>query len=243
MTNNTTELRDSTTEGPALNTRANAKRIAGRKRTEMDTTTTTGSAAESEQLQTTANASESQPSQQINGAMITAIEGIVTKLQQVAVGPANPSYSISKLTGIGENVDEWLEHFERHARLQQLAVTQYCDAFHVTGVAETWFFTLPKTTSTDWVKLREACQQRFAGGYCRRAVAQGCSTMGLPLGAGQFPAKWVSRQGGAYKRGGGQRIEAKAGGLYELGMVVTTCDVRITIKLHIREQRELCVDK
>ena len=81
MTNNTTELRDSTTEGPALNTRANAKRIAGRKRTEMDTTTTTGPAAESEQLPTTANASESQPSQQINGAMITAIEGIVTKLQ------------------------------------------------------------------------------------------------------------------------------------------------------------------
>ena len=166
MTNNTTELRDSTTEGPALNTRANAnaKRIAGRKRTEMDTTTTTGPAAESEQLPTTASASESQPSQQINGAMITAIEGIVTKLQQVAVGPTNPSYSISKLTGIGENVDEWLEHFERHARLQQLAVTQYCDAFafHVTGVAETWFFTLPKTTKTDWVKWREACQQRFA---------------------------------------------------------------------------------
>ena len=63
------------------------------------------------------------------------------------------------------------------------------------------------------------------------------------VGAGQFPAKWVSRQGGAYKRGGGQRIEAKAGGLDELGMVVTTCDVRITIKLHIREQRESCVDK
>ena len=51
---------------------------------------------------------------------------------------------------------------------------------------------------------------------CRRAVAQGCSTKGLPLGAGQFPAKWDSRQGGAYKRGGGQRIEGKAGGLYEL---------------------------
>ena len=120
--------------------------------------------AESEQMPTTANSNESQPSQQVNGAMITAIEGIVTKLQQVAVGPTNPSYSISKLTGIGENVDEWLEHFERHARLQQLAVTQYCDAFafHVTGVAETWFFTLPPTTKTDWVKLREACQQRFA---------------------------------------------------------------------------------
>ena len=62
--------------------------------------------------------------------------------------------------GIGENVDEWLEHFERHTRLQ-LTVNQYCDAFtfHVTGVAETWFFTLPQSTKTDWAKLREVCQQ------------------------------------------------------------------------------------
>ena len=61
-------------------------------------------------------------------------------------------------------MDEWLEHFGRHARLQKLTVNQYCDAFtfHVTGVAETWFFTLPQTTKTDWAKLREACQQGFA---------------------------------------------------------------------------------
>ena len=79
-----TELR-ATTEGPARNTRANAKRIAGRKRTEMDRPTTgpaESGSAESEQMPTTANSNESQPSQQVNGAMITAIEGIVTKLQQ-----------------------------------------------------------------------------------------------------------------------------------------------------------------
>ena len=113
---------------------------------------------------TAPNSNENQVSQEVNGAMITAIEGIVTKLQQVAVGATNPSYTINKLTGIGENVDEWLEHFERHARLQQLTVSQYCDAFafHVTGVAETWFFTLPNSTKTNWAKLREVCQQRFA---------------------------------------------------------------------------------
>ena len=46
------------------------------------------------------------------------------------------------------------------------------------------------------------------------AVPQGCSTKGLPLGARQFPAKSVSRQRGAYTRGGGQRIGEKASGLY-----------------------------
>ena len=70
--------------------------------------------------------------------------------------------------------------------------------------------------------------------YCRTAVPQGCSTKGLPLGARQFPAKSVSHQTGAYKRRRGQRIGEKAGGLYCVWMVVPTCDVRFTIKLHIR---------
>ena len=52
---------------------------------------------------------------------------------------------------------------------------------------------------------------RFTG-YCRMAVPQGCSTKGIPLGARQFPANLVSRQRGAYKRGGGQRIGEKASG-------------------------------
>ena len=45
-------------------------------------------------------------------------------------------------------------------------------------------------------------------------VPQGCSNKGPPLGARQFPAKSVSRQTGAYKRGEGQRIGEKASGLY-----------------------------
>ena len=74
------------------------------------------------------------------------------------------SYTISKLTGIGENVETWLDHFKRHATLQQLTVNQYFDAvaFHITAVAETWIFTLPKSTKTNWVKLLEVCRQRFA---------------------------------------------------------------------------------
>ena len=128
---------------------------------------------------TAPNSNENQVSQEVNGAMITAIEGIVTKLQQVAVGATNPSYTINKLTGIGENVDEWLEHFERHARLQQLTVSQYCDAFafHVTGVAETWFFTLPNSTKTNWAKLREVCQQRLRRAAIAKTILQKASEL------------------------------------------------------------------
>ena len=72
-------------EGPALNTRANAKRIARiRNRTEMDTTPA-GPAEQSDQRPTMANSSKNQVSQEVNGAIIMAMEGIVTKLQQVAV--------------------------------------------------------------------------------------------------------------------------------------------------------------
>ena len=44
---------------------------------------------------------------------------------------------------------------------------------------------------------------------CRTAVPQGCSTKGLPPGARQFPAKSVSRQTGAYKRGTKDRGEGR----------------------------------
>ena len=101
-----TEPSDSiTTEGPAQNTRANTKRtVRSRNRTKMSVTP----AEQTDPMPTMANSNERENhvSQEVNGAMITVIEGIMTKLQQVDVGATNPTYTIRKLTGIGENVDK-----------------------------------------------------------------------------------------------------------------------------------------
>ena len=35
-------------------------------------------------------------------------------------------------------------------------------AFHVSGIAETWYATLPASLQTEWPALKEACRQRFA---------------------------------------------------------------------------------
>ena len=79
--------------------------------------------------------------------MVAAIEGIVNKLQQVAVGvgSAHQNYAVNKFDGITEDADMWQQKLEGYTRLQNLTVDHYtdCFAFHVTGVAETWFLTLP----------------------------------------------------------------------------------------------------
>jgi len=58
--------------------------------------------------------------------IVATMAGIVDKLQQVAVGvgAAHPSYAVSKFDGVfdgeSEDVEIWLQKFERRARLQYL---------------------------------------------------------------------------------------------------------------------------
>ena len=98
--------------------------------------------------------------------IVATMAGIIDKLQQVAVGvgAAHPSYAVSKFDGVSEDVEMWLQKFKRHARLQYLHTENYVDAFafHVTGVAETWFLTLPASQQASWEGLRAACRERFA---------------------------------------------------------------------------------
>ena len=67
---------------------------------------------------------EGQVTHVVDEAMVAAIEGIVNKLQQVAVGfgSAHPNYAVNKFDGITEDADLWLQKFERYARLQNLIV-------------------------------------------------------------------------------------------------------------------------
>ena len=112
------------------------------------------------------NTNESPMAHGAGDEIVATMAGIVDKLQQVAVGvgAAHPSYAVSKFDGVSEDVEMWLQKFERHARLQYLHAENYVDAFafHVTGVAETWFLTLPASQQASWEVLREACRERFA---------------------------------------------------------------------------------
>ena len=98
------------------------------------------------------------------GDMVAAIGEMVDRLDKVAVNTARPTYTVKALVGAGEDVVAWLANFERYARLQNLVGNQCADAFafHVSGIAETWYDTLPASLQTEWPALKEACRQRFA---------------------------------------------------------------------------------
>ena len=86
------------------------------------------------------------------------------KLDKVSMNTARPTYTVMAFVGAGEDVVAWLANFERYARLQNLVGNQCADAFafHVAGIAETWYATLPASLQTEWPALKEACRQRFA---------------------------------------------------------------------------------
>ena len=131
-----------TTDGPAANTRAKAFRKG-----QQFKDTAERIMASSAETPADENTNESPMAHGAGEEIVATMAGIVDKLQQVAVGVgvAHPSYAVSKFDGVSEDVEMWLQKFERHARLQYLHAENYVDAFafHVTGVAETWFLTLP----------------------------------------------------------------------------------------------------
>ena len=98
------------------------------------------------------------------GDIVAAIGEMVDRLDKVAVNTARPTYTVKAFGGAGEDVVAWLANFERYARLQNLVGNQCADAFafHVSGIAETWYATLPDSLQTEWPALKEACRQRFA---------------------------------------------------------------------------------
>ena len=100
----------------------------------------------------------------MGGDIVAAIGEMVDKLDKVSVNTARPAYTVKAFVGAGEDVVAWLANFERYARLQNLVGNQCADAFafHVSGIAETWYATLPASLQTEWPALKEACRQRFA---------------------------------------------------------------------------------
>ena len=95
---------------------------------------------------------------------MAAIGEMVDRLDKVSVNTARPTYTVKAFVGDGEDVVAWLANFERYARLQNLVENQCADAFafHVSGIAETWYATLPASLQTEWPELKEAWRQRFA---------------------------------------------------------------------------------
>ena len=70
------------------------------------------------------------------------------------------------------------QKFERHLRLQHLRTENYVDAFafHVTGVAETWFETLPASQQSSWEVLRAACRERNTAGGDKSGTSTPCNS-------------------------------------------------------------------
>ena len=120
--------KETKTDGPAKDTRAN------RTRNVRPLVTTERRLAEYEMVNSEPNAAmsisentgenEGQVTHVVDEAMVAAIEGIVNKLQHVAVGvgSAHQNYAVNKFDGITEDADLWLQKFERYARLQNLIV-------------------------------------------------------------------------------------------------------------------------
>ena len=98
------------------------------------------------------------------GDIVAAIGEMVDKHDKVSMNTTRPTYTVKAFVGAGEDVVAWLANFERYARLQNLVGNQCADAFafHVSGIAETWYATLPASLQTEWPALKEACRQRFA---------------------------------------------------------------------------------
>ena len=101
------------------------------------------------------------PSEYVTGdELIAAMDVMIAKLQQVSFTAAQLNYVMTSFNG---NTNDWLQQFKRCARVQQLTSDQYADAFafHVTGIAQTWYVTLPDSVKIAWTALKEPFQKRF----------------------------------------------------------------------------------
>ena len=156
-----------TTEGPAQNTRSATIRTHSLTRESVDMDTAmprVTPAAPGNSDDAAGTDSNLRNDTTTGGDIVAAIGEMVDRLDKVAVNTARPTYTVKAFGGAGEDVVAWLANFERYARLQNLVGNQCADAFafHVSGIAETWYATLPDSLQTEWPALKEACRQRFA---------------------------------------------------------------------------------
>ena len=95
--------------------------------------------------------------------LVAAVDGMIEKLQKVSFSAARTNYVVTTFDGKTNDGENWMKQFERYARLQQLTEAQYADAFafHVKGIALTWYDTLPDDIKLDWLALKDAFHTRF----------------------------------------------------------------------------------
>lgn len=136
-------VRKAKTDGPAQNTRGK-KNIAGMASPPIE--------------------NPDMQQENIDGdGLVAAVDGMIEKLQKVSFSAARTNYVVTTFDGKTNDGENWMKQFERYARLQQLTIDQYADAFafHVKGIALTWYDTLPDHTKLDWLLLKEAFHTRF----------------------------------------------------------------------------------
>ena len=140
-----------------------------------------------------AKTSEALPEHVAGDGLAAAMDVMIAKLQQVSVTAARPNYVVTSFNSTTNDVENWLQQFEQYAKLQQLTSDQYADAFafHVTGIAQTWYVTLPDSVKINWTALKEAFRTRFKISQQAR-WRQECGLYNLRQHPGQTVASFMA---------------------------------------------------